>query len=250
MMASFNQRWNRLQKERAGVKPHISWMSKLELRKYAERADVYVPQIYQVEEDIHELQNPGIDFVLKPAKGSNTNGVFPIVRQKDKFVSKFGATYNDWLSLIQEAKKSNRVYGPWFLEEYIHSPYEWKCYCFDGEVAMVRQTTGVTPTSKKPNKFWDDSWMDIGLIESRRAYDPSLPKPNNPDAIVHVAAEISRIIPWVFARIDLYEDDEKVVFSEITMHPGDLYIDDASWDLKLDKAWSRAIHRRNSTIPT
>lgn len=225
---------------------HISWMSKLELRSMLGGLEIEInlPKIYQVEESLDNLSKPKLDkWVLKPDKGAASRGVYPISTKNGKLFDNFTKKFTTWGNIINEARRLQGFKPPFFIEEYIgdNIPYNWEFYCFRGEVGLVRQRENTDRVSKL-YKFWDTQFNDLGLIEEakRNILKPSLPMPHNPDELLRTAKVISKNIPFIFCRIDLYDTPERVYFGELTMHPGigNQFIDE--WDKKLGKMWLRA----------
>ena len=60
-------------------------------------------------------------------------------------------------------------------------------------------------------------WNKLDLEEGNCETDGTLKKPKNLDLMVELARKLSRKIPFV--RIDFYENDSRIYFSEITFYP-------------------------------
>lgn len=244
--ASFKKELNRLytirwiEQNELG-KEHVSWTSKLDLRKMVD--DTYLPKIYQQAEKIEDIVEPSQDkWVLKPAKGAANRGVYPIIKKNGKLFNCFEKKYMKFTQIKQACKNSDGTKAPYIVEQFIGSdlPYNWEMYCFRGEVGLVRQREN-TDRKGKLFKFWDTDFNDIGLIEPSKKdiLKPELPEPKRKQELIDAAKHISSKLPYPFVRLDFYEDD-KIYLGEITMHPGigNQFIEE--WDRKLGKMWLKA----------
>jgi len=111
---------------------------------------------------------------------------------------------------------------------------DYKWYCFNGEPKYCQVIQD--RTTKETIDFFDVDWNHQEFVGLNPAADPAavMPShPNNLEAQLHIAKELSKNIP--FSRIDLYEVEGKVYFGEITFFPasGMGIFKPEEWDYKL-----------------
>ncbi len=94
-------------------------------------------------------------------------------------------------------------------------PHDYKIYCFNGKPHYVGVATD-RATHARWN-FLDMQWerIDIALPEHTQGELPV--KPSCWDRMVEVAVRLSQ--PFPFVRVDLYDDDGRAVFGEMTFLP-------------------------------
>jgi hypothetical protein len=241
--ASFKKELNRLYTIRwiaqnKYEQEHISWSSKLDLRKNI--PGKYLPEIYQTSETLDQLSEPKYDrWVLKPAKGAANRGVYPVIRQGNKWFNTFEKKLMTWQQIIKACKNSEGTKPPYIIEQFIGDklPYNWEVYCFYGEIGLIRQRQN-DDRKAKFYKFYDTDFYDLGLIEPSKKdiLRPSMPLPNHAYPLLDAAKEISLLLKYPFVRLDFYDTD-KIYLGEVTMHPGigNNFIEE--WDKKLGKMW-------------
>ena len=99
----------------------------------------------------------------------------------------------------------------------IASPYYF--YVFNGETKVALITARNTDSSRSIG-FVDKLWkqLDVGIPSiNSKLIEPFPSKPSNFDEMLEVARKLSEDIE--FARVDLYNVDGRIVFSEITIYP-------------------------------
>ena len=111
---------------------------------------------------------------------------------------------------------------------------DYKWFCFNGEPGFLYISHGLARHDTATIDFYD---MDYHRMPFKRSdYKSSavdVPKPDTYDEMIYVSRQLSKDIPFV--RIDLYEINGRVYFSEITFSPcaGWLPFDPPEWDRKL-----------------
>lgn len=95
---------------------------------------------------------------------------------------------------------------------------DYKFFCFNGTPKFAYVSCGLEKHETAQISFLDMSWC---FTDFRRSdYKPLSmipPKPSQFDAMKNIAARLSKDIPFV--RVDLYEVEGKVYFSEMTFYP-------------------------------
>src|SRR5690606_15858403 len=93
-----------------------------------------------------------------------------------------------------------------------------KFYCFHGEPRFLYVSQGLEDHSTARVAFLSLEWVTLGF--GRSDYDDFEhvpPKPQKFDEMIAAAKLLSAGIPFV--RVDLFEHDGVVLFSEMTFHP-------------------------------
>lgn len=111
---------------------------------------------------------------------------------------------------------------------------DYKFYCFNGEPKLLYVSEGLEDHSTAKISFLDLDWTFADFHRSDfRPFDHLPPKPNNYDQMLILAKELSAGIP--FLRVDLYEINGKIYFSELTFFPcsGMMPFEPERWNEKL-----------------
>ena len=98
---------------------------------------------------------------------------------------------------------------------------DYKFYCFNGEPRFLYVGFANIQDGVKHDllSFFDFDWQPTPFY--RRDHDPlpfALEKPDNLDEMLDIATKLSKDIPFV--RVDLYNIDGRILFSEMTFAPG------------------------------
>lgn len=95
---------------------------------------------------------------------------------------------------------------------------DYKWYCFNGEplyCQVIRDRN-----SKETIDFYDKDWNHqdiVGLNPKATLGNKPVPKPENLEIQLKIAAKLSKGIPFV--RVDLYEVNDETFFGELTFYP-------------------------------
>ena len=111
---------------------------------------------------------------------------------------------------------------------------DYKFYCFNGEPKLLYISEGLEDHSTAKISFLNLDWTFADFHRSDfRPFDHLPPKPNNYDQMLILAKELSAGIP--FLRVDLYEINGKIYFSELTFSPcsGMMPFEPEQWNEKL-----------------
>ena len=183
-------------------------------------SDLYVPKTYRVldsteKEKIYDYPDK---FVMKCNHGSG-----------DVFVCEKKQDFEYALNKLKILKKQDfskklleyhyslikpEIMCEEFLEEFDNGfPLDYKFFCFNGDVKCVM----VCSNRKNGYKatFFDRNWHILDY--STHPSDVELVKPKNFERMWEVASEISK--EEKFVRVDLYNINGKIYFSEMTFSP-------------------------------
>lgn len=182
-------------------------------------------------------------FALKPVWGSGSVGVRVLKHQDDQLydsltghTSVTEAIVCEHRRLAQNGYCSNLVTIEEKVGEGDSPPHDWKMFAFQGEVMLAMQIARV----RRPvlYHFYDACWNSVRAPEIVHHSSKVLSPPRNPDKLTEAASLVSSAVDLPFARVDLYEDGDRVVLGEISPRPGDRM--GRKWDRILGEAWERS----------
>ena len=203
-----------------------------------------------------------IDFNSLPKKFvmkcTHDSGSVVVVKDKNKL---------DLKSAKEKLTKamSRNYYDSWFEYQYkniepriIIEPYlsdnmrDYKFFCFNGTPKFLYISDDSSDHKKMRLTFVGfKKWTRLPFFRKEyRQHDkkPGLKKPSKLDEMIEISKKLSKGIPFV--RVDMYQIEDKVYFSELTFHPGDgrIYVHPREWNIKLgdmldiSKVFDRKLH--------
>ncbi len=105
-----------------------------------------------------------------------------------------------------------------FAEEYLENDIvDYKFYCFNGEPKFLYCGQGLTEDHSLKIDFYDLDWNLMPFYRTDYHRLGQVPKPSHLDEMIRIARELSK--GTYFVRIDLFEVNETVYFSEFTLCP-------------------------------
>ena len=206
-------------------------------------------ECYGVYEDADEVNFDKLPdkFVLKDTLGG---GGISVIICKDKShadLDDYKSTMKKWTKAhtgksfgrewVYEGRKHRIV-----AEKYIESDEnkggltDYKFFCFNGKFEFMyvisnRQLGGLASFG-----IYDKEFNRLPIVrKGENQLDANVEKPLNFYDMVYVAEKISKKFPE--ARVDLYSQDDKIIFGEITFFSGSGYIsfDPDSFDFEIGK---------------
>ena len=173
-------------------------------------------------------------FVIKDTLGSGGSSVIICTRKDDFDWNKVTRELNRWTNTkwgkhpgrewVYDNKKHRII-----IESYIESEKEngglidYKFFCFNGKVSYIYGISDRNPGKGACLGIYDSSFV---LLPYQRVDEKPLnrviTRPNNFNEMINIAENLS--IPFPHARIDLYNQNEKILFSEITFFDGSGYM--------------------------
>lgn len=160
-------------------------------------------------------------FVLKATHGSSYNIIVKDKNQLDKRAAK--KRFDKWLSenfYFKDREKNYKNIKPRimcdvYLEPSDEELEEYKVFCFKGKVGFIQHNKMLH--GERHSNIFDSSW---NLLPVRYGYSAFAgdSKPENGDELVSVAEKLAE--PFEFVRVDLYNVDGRIIFSELTFHSG------------------------------
>jgi len=181
-------------------------------------------------------------FALKCAHACAYNA---IVTDKETFDrDKWRCQFRKWLRTDYGQTTIERHYSrvkPQIIaERYLGRdgilPTEYKIHVYNGKARNLYVVTGRGSDIRYTNFYIDWTPFDGSQFNNWRKADVSIERPANFDEMVALAEKLAA--PFPFVRVDLYNIDGKIFFSEMTFTPakGTLILDDDQVDYEMG-AW-------------
>lgn len=201
------------------------YTDKYEVRKYVretvgERYLNEVVGIYDCFDDIDFDRLPGA-FAMKATHGSSYNIIVPDKNRLDRAAAK--KEFDRWLAenfYYKDREKNYKNIRPRIMCDAFLLPRdgqleEYKLFCFNGKVGFIQHNKQIA--GKRYDNIFDARW---NLLPVKYGYAgfPGDSKPDNGDELIVVAEKLAA--PFELVRVDLYNVDGRIVFSELTFHSG------------------------------
>lgn len=185
-------------------------------------------EIYGIWDDASKIEWEKLPekFVLKCNHASGLNF---ICKDKSKInVSEVINLLNKWLH-VEYWKRGAEIFYKnipkrIICEKYIETsdgkpPKDYKFFCSKGKVKFLFVASDRYNNQTKFNFFTPD-WTPIDVIDKEHPpYKGEISKPDNLSEMIRIAEDLST--PWELVRIDFYNENNKIIFGEITfMHHG------------------------------
>lgn len=182
------------------------------------------PRVYGVYDRAEEIPWDELpdSFVLKCNHGSGMNILCSDKKKLD--IKEAEKRLNQWLKCDfwkEYAEVQYRFVPHKIVVEELLDPriLTYKFYCFNGVPKIVYiQSDGEKGEPEKYIDYFDISWNWKNITLSGHENAPIHPaKPVNYEAMIEIAKKLSKEFPFV--RVDLYNLDGKIYFSELTFIP-------------------------------
>lgn len=202
------------------------YADKYEVREYiSEIIGVeFLNTVYGIYDSFDEIDFESLPkaFALKGTHGSSFNIIVPDKNKLDiedariKFRKWLSEDYYYWQREKQYHYIKPRIMCDAFLEPSDHSMLnEIKLFCINGKVRFI--TDNHEKEGKRYSNVYDGSWNLQGVTYGF-PNNKSISPPSNGNQLIELAEKLAA--PFKFVRVDLYNVDEKVYFSELTFYPG------------------------------
>jgi len=183
-------------------------------------------------------------------KTNNGSGDVIIIKNKSiKLMLKRGvkidpdvANYKDWLNTCTNphSTKYEKFYKyilpEVFVEEYLGDDInDFKFFCFNGKVHYFHIDSNRYSNHCRNN--YDKNFNLLNFTSKYNKCNFNIEKPKNLNLLITIAEKLAE--PFDFARIDLFNINNKVYFGEITFCPEatNVIIKPISYDYKIGKVW-------------
>lgn len=214
---------------------------KVEVRQYVKEKgleEILVP-LYAIGNNLEEIdfENLPKKFVIKTSDGGGGNEVL-ICKDKATLDKKeFESTVARWLSapkpkkhIAREWAYQNRYPRRLIVEQLLENLEDpekdiedYKFFCFNGKVRIMQLHKDRHANHKAG--FWDENLefiRDVNILYPTFDNDNVPELPENIWEMVEISEKLSKGFPYV--RVDLYNIDGKIFFSELTFYPASGYI--------------------------
>lgn len=181
-------------------------------------------------------------FYLKTNHGSGWN--LPCL-DKEKFslaARENKKTVTTWLRQNYYTRAGERQYKniqpKLYAEEYLDAKLPknllLKIFTFQGKAEFI-QVTGKIDEETTVNNFYDCHWALLPVAIGRRHHAYELKQPGKLEQMIQMAELLAE--PFPFVRVDLYDLDGRIVFSELTFSPSaaGYAVSPEEWSYKLGK---------------
>ncbi len=122
----------------------------------------------------------------------------------------------------------------YMAEDFNNGLIDYKFYCFGGKVKFLYVSEGLENHETAKISFLTPDWefADFGRLDYE-SHSKLPEKPKNYKKMIEIAEALSK--DNAFLRVDLYEVEEKIYFSELTLTPasGLMPFNPSIWDKKL-----------------
>jgi len=202
---------------------------KYEVRQYVKEKglEYILNQLYGVYERVEDLKIDQLPhaFVIKMTHGSNWNIICPdknkLKWDTERIKLRGWQKENYYFHTREWAYKQikPRIIVEKYLQDDLGSGAainDYKIYCFNGKPGIIVVESDRF-TDHRVNRY-DLEW---NLLPWRLAYpnaNRNIPKPARLGEMLEIAQKLSQAL--IFARIDLYAVQDKIIFGEVTLSPG------------------------------
>ena len=194
--------------------------------------------IYDKFDDIDFDKLPD-QFAMKCSHGCAMNYICFDKNKIDKIALR--KQFNKWLKTNYGKKTVELHYSPIkpqiIVEELMlengQLPTEYKIHCFNGKAKNLYVVTSRGVDIRYNNYYIDWTPFDGSQFNGWKKTDKPLQKPDNFDEMIKISELLSAKFPFV--RVDLYNINGKIYFSEMTFTPakGTLILDDDKCDFEM-----------------
>ena len=216
---------------RDGAREHVKELS---------LKDILIP-IYGIFDSFDDIDFDKLpdQFVMKCTHACAFNKI--VLNKSELDLDATRIQFNKWLKTNYGKKTLERHYSPIkpriIIEKYIGEldalPVEYKIHVFNGVARSMYVVTGRGKDIRYNNYYIDWKPFDGSQFNGWRKTDYELTPPSNWDEMVKISEKLGGKFPFV--RVDLYNINGKIYFSEMTFTPakGTLILDDDRCDFEM-----------------
>lgn len=220
--------------------------------------DKYLNRLYQVCDDARDIDFTSLPekFVIKTTDGGNGDNVF-ICRDKscintDEIVKKVnGWKHKHYENLSREWAYIGASSSQIIVEEYLDdknsidgSIDDYKFLCFNGKFKYL--WVDKNRYSDHRRGFWDCELKFLSDVTSDHPTFDTPPRlPSNIMEMIQLSEKLSS--QFLFARVDWYNIEGRIVFGEITFYPWSGYVQyyPDEFDFRLGNCFNSAVKEQN-----
>ena len=201
------------------------YTDKYEVRKYVAETvgEKYLNNVVGLYERFDDIDFSSLPqaFAMKATHGSSYNVIVP---DKDKLdIATAKKKFDRWLNenfYYKDREKNYKEIKPRIMCDAFLTPLdgqleEYKLFCFKGKVGFIQHNKQIG--GKRYDNIFDPQWNILPVKYGYNGF-PDDKVPTNGEELVAVAEKLAARFPFV--RVDLYNVDGRIVFSELTFHSG------------------------------
>lgn len=202
--------------------------------------------IYDSVEDIDWSKLPE-QFVMKDTLGGGGTSVEIVRNKSEEDLNRLRKIGNSWTAIKAHVKSGGREW-PYYsgknhriiIEKFVDSDplkgglIDYKFLCFNGKAVLLYIMADRVTGQGAGCGFFDLEFAQLSITESdEETLKRKITKPRNFHEMIKVAEKLAEDFPC--ARIDLYNEDENIIFGEITFYDSSGYMvfDPDSFDYEL-----------------
>ncbi len=199
------------------------YTDKYSVREYVKECigEEILNEVYGVYDSFDDIDFDKLpdSFALKATHASGFNIIVPDKGKLD--IENAKKKFDKWLKInfyYKDREKNYKNIKPRILcDKYIkfgESLVEYKLYCFNGKAKLICQNV-----DRGERRYTNVFHENFAPIPVRFGYDHiDHPITSEKERLIWVAEKLAS--PFDFVRVDLYENDGKILFSELTFHSG------------------------------
>lgn len=201
------------------------YTDKYEVRKYVEETvgKEYLNEVVGIYDSFDDIDFDVLpeSFAMKGTHGSSYNIIVKDKNTLDKADAK--RKFDKWLGenfYYKDREKNYKNIKPRIMCDAFLNPNdgqleEYKLFCFKGKVGFIQHNKQIH--GKRYDNIFSPEWEKLPVKYGYDGFEGDK-KPENADELVEVAEKLAQ--KFEFVRVDLYNVDGKIVFSELTFHSG------------------------------
>lgn len=229
----------------------IQCVDKYDVREYVKSKgleEILIP-CYGVYDSVDEIDWDRLpnQFVMKDTLGGGGTSVVIVKSKEEENIDKLKAKCLEWTSINAHIKSGGREW-PYYkgkkhriiIEKYIDSDedmgglIDYKFFCFDGKAEFLYVIADRNLGVDAGMGLYDSNFHRIEAKRlDERILERVIKKPDNYEELMKVAEILANNFPQV--RVDLYNEEGKIMFGELTFFSGSGYImfepDEFDYDL-------------------
>jgi TupA-like ATPgrasp len=205
-----------------------SLLNKSTMHQYIQSLDIKLPQLYFDVSSLDEIDFAALPsaVVIKPANGSNSDGVMLIKGETEHLrgVSIPRSKLRDFCQQVIDSapRPANRILFEEFLQDWdprFIIPRDFKVYVAGGRAWVIQVIDRNGSKEQRNHSFYTREWAKIDdLFQSGYRPGPATARPPLLPELLKLAELIARDI-GAFLRLDFYLTSRGVVFGEFTFDP-------------------------------
>ncbi len=177
--------------------------------------------VYNTFEEIDFNKIPN-KFALKCTHGCGYNIIcndkknFDINEAKNRVKKWMNEKYGYATTELHYTKiKPKIIIEKYLCDENDKMPIDYKFYCFNGKVVCILVCS--EREEKLKLNYFDKNWNVLNYAKEKWTGKKQIERPKNLEKMIEYSEKLSKEFPFV--RVDLYNDNGKIIFGELTFTP-------------------------------